>query len=70
MRNVDENFDKDAFNNIKTASVYQPKSTLIKISYANFCKLAQITKKFIILVKLCIPLILSNTSATQLFAFT
>ena len=52
MRNVDENFDKDAFNNVKTASVYQPKSTLSKISYANFCKLAQITKKFIILVKL------------------
>ena len=41
---LDKNLDKDAFNNIKTAIGYPPKSPLSKISSVNFCKLAKITK--------------------------
>ena len=36
---------KDVFNIIKTASDYPPKLALDKVSYVNFLKLAQITKK-------------------------
>ena len=47
---------KDAFNNIKTAIAYPPKSALCKIDYVNVYKLAQITKKLIIYGRLCLPL--------------
>ena len=45
-------FDKDVFNTINTAFFVHlsgkssPKLALGKISYMNFCKLVQITKKF------------------------
>ena len=48
--NLDKNFDKDMFDTIKTAILCiftrktPPKLALGKISYVNFCKLAQITK--------------------------
>ena len=42
---LDQNCDKDEFNNIKTAIGYTPKLALYKLSYVNFCKLPQITKK-------------------------
>ena len=53
---LDKNLDKDAFNNIKTAIGYPSELALCKISCVNFCKLAQITKKLIILGRLCLPL--------------
>ena len=37
--------DKDMFHTIKAAIDYPPKLALDKVSYVNFCKLAQITKK-------------------------
>ena len=49
---LDKNFDKDVFDTIKTAILCifawksPPKSALGKISYVNFSKMAQITKKF------------------------
>ena len=51
---LDKKLDKDAFNNIKTAIGYPPKLALRKISYINFCKLAQIAKKMIILDRWCL----------------
>ena len=54
--NVDINLDKDAFHNSETPVGYPPKLTLHKISYINFCKLAQLMKKLIILGRLCFPL--------------
>ena len=72
MVGLDKHLDKDVFHTTKTAISYPPKSTWNKISYVNFCKLAQITKKLITLVKLCLPLIynLSNTLATQNYLLT
>ena len=34
--NLDQNLDKDAFNNIKNTTSYPPKSALCKISDVNF----------------------------------
>ena len=48
--------DKDMFHTIKAAIDYPPKLALDKVSYVNFCKLAQITKKYIILGRMCLPL--------------
>ena len=45
---LDKNLDKDLFRTNKTAIGYPPKLACNKISYVNFCKLAQITKKQII----------------------
>ena len=53
---MDKNLDKDVFNNIKTTIGSPPKPALCKISYVNFCKLTQISKKIIILGRLCLPL--------------
>ena len=44
---MDKNLDKDVFHTIKTAISYPPESAWNKISYVNFCKLTQITKKLI-----------------------
>ena len=65
--NLDKYLDKDVCNTIKTAIGYPPKLAWGKISYINFCKLAQITKKLIILGGLCLPLTqtLSKTSSTH-----
>ena len=49
MVDLDKNCDKNELNNIKTAIGYPPKSVLFKISYVIFSKLAQISKKLIIL---------------------
>ena len=46
---MDKNLVKDVTNTFKTAISYPPKLALVKISYVNFCKLAQITKELIIL---------------------
>ena len=43
-------------NTIKTAIGYPPKLALDKVSYVIFYKLAQITKKLIILGRLCFSL--------------
>ena len=43
--NLDKHFDKDVFHTIKRAIGYAPKLAWNKISHANFCKLAQISKK-------------------------
>ena len=53
---LDKNLGKDVSNTIKTAIGYPPELALDKISYINFYKLAQITKKLIISVMLCFPL--------------
>ena len=42
---LDKKLDKDVFHNIKTAIGYPPELAWNKISYVNFCKLTQITKK-------------------------
>ena len=64
--NVDKNLDGDVFHTIKTAIGYPPKSASNKISYINFCKLTEITKKLIISGKLCLALI-QNISHSELF---
>ena len=46
---MDKHLDKDVFHTIKTAFGYPLKPARNKISYVSFCKLAQITKKMIIL---------------------
>ena len=46
----------DVSNTIKTAIGYLLKLALDKISYVNFFKLAQITKKWILLGRLCFSL--------------
>ena len=46
--NLDKNLDKDVFHTIKIAIGSTLKSAWNKISYVNFCKLAQVTKKLII----------------------
>ena len=46
---MDKNLGKNVFHTIKTAIGYTPKLAWNKISYAHFFKLAQITKKLIIL---------------------
>ena len=48
--------DKDVFHTIETTIGYPPKLAWNKISYVNFCKLAQITKKMIISGSFCLPL--------------
>ena len=53
--NLDKNLDKDMFHT-KTAIAYPTKSAWNTISYVTFYKLAQITKKLIILGRLCLPL--------------
>ena len=53
---LDKNLGEDVSNIIKTAIGYPPELALDKISYINFYKLAQITKKLIISVMLCFPL--------------
>ena len=45
MDDQDKTLYKDVSNTIKTAVGYQPILALDKISYVNFCKQAQITKK-------------------------
>ena len=64
---LNKNLDKDVSNVIETAIGYLPDLALDKISYVNFYKLAQITKKLIISGRLCLPLIqtLSSTSSTR-----
>ena len=47
--NVDKNLDKDVFHTIESAIGYPPKLAWNRITYVNFCKLAQITIKLIIL---------------------
>ena len=42
---LDKNLDNDLFHTIKTAIGYPPELAWNKISYVNFCKLTQITKK-------------------------
>ena len=42
---MEKNVNKDVFRIIKTAISYPPKLARSKTSYANFCKLTQITKK-------------------------
>ena len=37
---MDKNLVKDVTNTFKTAISYPPKLALVKISYVNFCKLA------------------------------
>ena len=49
---LDKNLDKYVLNIIKTAMGYPLKSVFGKISYVNLCKLAQITKKLILLGRL------------------
>ena len=46
---LDKNLDKDVFHTIKSAIGYQPKLAWNKITDVDFCKLAQITIKLIIL---------------------
>ena len=53
---LDKNLDKDVSNTIKTATGYSPELALDKISCVNFYKFAQITKKLMILGRLCFPL--------------
>ena len=53
---LDKNLGKDVFNAIKPAIGYPPESAWNKISYVNFCKLAQITKKMIIPGRFYLPL--------------
>ena len=59
---LDKIFDKDVSDTINLQFYVllpeqsPPKSVLGKNSYVNFCKLAQITKKGIILGKVCLPL--------------
>ena len=53
---LDKTLDKDVFYTIKTAIGSPPKSAWNTISYGNFCKLAQISKKVRILGSLCLPL--------------
>ena len=64
---LDKNLDKNMFHTIKSTIGYPPKLAWDKTSDANFCKLTEITKKFIISGRLCLPLTqnFSNTSATQ-----
>ena len=56
MDDQDQTLYKDVSNTIKTATGYPPKLALDKISYLNFCKLSQITKKLIISGRLCFSL--------------
>ena len=42
---MDKNLDRNVFYTIKIVIGYLPKLAWNKISYVNFCKLAQITKK-------------------------
>ena len=53
---LDKNLDNDVYNTIKTTIRYPSKLALGKISYVDFCKLEQITKKLIILGRLHFPL--------------
>ena len=64
---LNKNLDKDVSNVIETAIGYLPDLALDKISYVNFYKLAQITKKLIISGRLCLPLTqtLSSTKSTR-----
>ena len=66
--NTDKNLDKDVFNTIKTAIDYPPKAAWNKITYINFCKLAQIKKTLIISGQIVPPfnIKLSSISATYL----
>ena len=42
---LDKKLDKDVLHNIKTLIGYPPELARNKISYVNFCKLTQFTKK-------------------------
>ena len=68
MDDQDKTLYTDVSNTIKTAIGYLLKLALDKISYVNFFKLAQITKKWILLGRLCfsLTLILSSTSFTHI----
>ena len=56
MDDQDKTLYTDVSNTIKTAIGYLLKLALDKISYVNFFKLAQITKKLILLGRLCFSL--------------
>ena len=69
---LDKNLDKDVCHTIKMEIGYPPELAWNRISYVNFFKLTQITKKLIISGRLCLPLTknLINNSATQNYLLT
>ena len=62
---LEKHLDKNVSNTIKTAIRYPLELDLDKISYVNFYKLAQITKKFIISDRLCLSLRQTSSSISS-----
>ena len=64
---LEKHLDKNVSNTIKTAIRYPLELDLDKISYVNFYKLTQITKKFIISDRLCFSLRQTSNSTSSTY---